>query len=183
MEQTNQADQIVQTNPGKGGSKKVMYVIIAIVVIIIVWYFLRGSFGMIGGVNGVNIGQNLDGSATYSNAGGTVTVGGNALPANWPSDVPTYANATIQYAGSSNPQTGEKGSAVVFMTSDSAQKVVDFYKQALASKGWVVEQAATIGASTVLAANKDTRTVGVYIADAGSGKVSVTVSIAIPGSQ
>ena len=58
--------------------------------------------------------------------------------------------------------------------------LADFYKRELASNGWVIEQTANIGGSTVLSAKKDTRMLGVYIADAGDGQVSVTVSIAIP---
>src|SRR3989344_3893943 len=72
------------------------------------------------------------------------------------------------------------GAAIVFTTSDKVQAVADFYKRELASNGWVIEQTANIGGSTVLSAKKDTRMLGVYIADAGDGQVSVTVSIAIP---
>ncbi len=173
-------DQINETG---GGSKKGLYIVIVILVILAALYFLRGSFGMMGAPYGTDINRNLDGSATYSNDEGTVTVGSNRLPENWPSDAPTYSNATIQYSGSSNPQTGAKGSAVVFTTFDSVQNVVDFYRRELVSNGWTVEQTATIGASTVLAARKDTRTLGVYIAEAGNGQVSVTVGIEMPNSQ
>ena len=176
-----------QINQGKATSKKGLYIVVGIVVVLLAGYFLRGGspgvVGGVGGVGGVTIDQNLDGSATYSNSEGTVTVGGNKLPENWPSDAPTYPNATIQYSGSSDPQTGEKGSAVVFTTSDNAQKVADFYKRELSSKGWVIDQTAMMGASTVLTATKDTRTLGAYITDTGNGQVSVTISIGIPDSQ
>lgn len=173
-------------NQEEAKSKKGLYIVIGIVVILLIIVVSRRSpYGMMGGVNvnGVNIDRNLDGSATYSNKEGTVTVGNNTLPDNWPSDAPKYGNAKIQYSGSSNPQTGEKGAAVMFLTSDSAQSVVDFYKRELASNGWTVEQSANMGASTVLAAKKDTRTFGVYITDTGNGQVSVTIGIGIPASK
>src|SRR3989338_5990767 len=131
---------------------------------------------------GVDVDKNTDGSTsyTYTNEQGTATVGSNKLPENWPSDAPKYSNATIQYSGSTNPQTGQAGAAVVFMTSDSVQKVVDFYKKELASNGWTIEQTATVGPSTVLAGKKGDRTIGVYIVDGGNGQTSVTVGIGLP---
>ncbi len=163
-----------QENTTGGMSKKWLYIIIAVVAVILLGWFFKGSFYS---VPGANIDRNLDGSTTYSSDQGQVTVGGNKLPDNWPQDAPKYSNANIQYSGSSNPQTGEEGSAIVFTTSDSVQAVVDFYKNELISNGWNIEQTATVGPSTVLSAVKDTRTLGVYIADAGNGQVSVTVGI------
>ncbi len=169
MDQTNQA-----------GSKKNLYIIVGVVVLLLIGgYMMRGPRGMMGVPvpDGVDVNRNMDGSATYKSEDGTVTIGGNKLPDNWPSDAPTYNNATISYSGSSNPKTGEAGMGLVFTTSDSSQTVVNFYKSELAAKGWTVEQTATMGASTVLAAKKDSRTFGVYIADAGTGQVTVTVGI------
>ena len=166
-----------QENKGSGTSKKLIYIVTGIVVILLIGWFAKGS---IRSIMGVDVDRNLDGSATYSDGDTTVTVGTNKLSDNWPSDAPKYPNAAIQYSGSSNPQTGEEGAAIVFTTSDKVQAVADFYKRELASNGWVIEQTANIGGSTVLSAKKDTRTIGVYIADAGGGQVSVTVSIAIP---
>jgi hypothetical protein len=187
MDQPNNLEQTSQaTTSAQGKSRKGLYVVIGIVVVIVIIVLVsRSSSRVMNGVNinGANVSQGLDGSATYSNSEGTVTVGTNKLPDNWPSDVPAYSNATIQYSGSSNPQTGEKGSAVAFTTSDSAQKVADFYKKELASKGWTIEQNAAVGASTMLSAKKDTRTLGVYIVDAGNGQVAVTVGISMPGAQ
>jgi len=180
MDETNQAPQ------ANSGQKKGLYIIVAIVVIALALYFLGGlgtPQGMLGGVGGVNIDQNADGSATYTSSDGTVTVNGNKLPDNWPSDAPTYPNAAIQYSGSSNPQTGAEGSAVSFTTSDSVQTVTDFYKRELVSKGWVIDQSASVGGATVLTAKKDTRTFGTYITDAGNGQIAVTVGIEMPDTQ
>lgn len=172
MEEINQIQQ--------GGSKKGLYIIIAIVVILGIWYFMGRSTSN-------NVENALEGavggSTTFSNEEGIVNIGGNKLPDNWPSDAPVYKNTTIQYSGSSNPQTGEKGSMVVFMTKDKAENVVDFYKTELIKNGWTVEQTATIGAMTVLGAKKDTRSLGAQISDAGDGQVSVSIGISIPETQ
>jgi hypothetical protein len=158
-------------------SKKWLYIIGAVVILLILGKFVMGGVGY--SVNGVNVNRALDGSATFTNNEGSVTVGATKLPDNWPSDAPTYANAQIQTAMASNPQTGQAGSAVVFTTSDSAQTVADFYKKDLAAKGWKVEQTVSTGQGTMLGATKDTRTFGVYIVDSGDGKVSVTASVSL----
>jgi hypothetical protein len=160
---------------GDTKSKKPLYIVGGVVVILILGWLATG--GIMRSVTGVNVQRSLDGSATYSNKEGSVTVGANKLPDNWPSDAPTYPNAQIQSAVSSNPQTGQAGSAVVFTTSDSAQTVTDFYKSTLASKGWKVEQTVSTGQGTMLGATKDTRSFGIYIVDSGDGKVSVTASV------
>src|SRR3989344_2958778 len=149
--------QVVQE---KKPSKKLLYIVIGVVVVLIIGWVAKSSMRSL---TGVDVDTRMDGSTTYSNDEGTVTVGGNKLPDNWPSDAPKYQNADIQYSGSSNPQ-----------------EVVDFYKKELTSNGWTIEQTATIGASTILSAKKNERTFGVYIADSGDGKVSVTVGIGIP---
>lgn len=163
-------------------SSRKLYIGIAIVLVIVIggWLFMRGGAGMMGAaIPGVGVDRNLDGSTTYSNNEGTVTVGGNKLPDTWPSDAPAYPNASIQYSGSSNPQTGAVGAAVVFATNDSVSAITEFYKRELAAQGWTIEQTANMGTATVIAASKDTRRIGVYIADAGDTR-SVTVGIELP---
>lgn len=162
-----------------GSSNKMWYIIGAIVVLLLLgWLATRGAGFLTMRAAGVNVAPNADGSATYSTGDGTVTVGGGSMPDNWPSDAPAnYAGASIQYSGSSNPQTGKAGSAIVYNVNASAQAVVDYYKSELAKNGWTVEATANTGAATVLSATKDTRTFGVYIVDAGGGSVSVTAGI------
>lgn len=169
MEPENQSQEVK--------SKKWLYIAGGVIVVLVLGRFAMGGFGS---VAGVNVNRAVDGSATYSNSQGSVTVGANKLPDNWPTDAPTYPNAQIQSAVASNPQTGQAGSAVVFTTSDSAQTVADFYKKALATSGWKVEQTVSTGTGTILAATKDTRNFGIYIVDSGDGKVSVTVSVSMP---
>lgn len=161
-----------QTQPK---SKKGLYIVVAIIVIII----LALLFGKKSLPNGTEVQRSLNGETTYSNDEGSVTMGGASMPENWPSDAPKYPNTTIQYSGTSNPQSGQPGSALAFTTSDKASDVVNFYKKELVAEGWTIEQTATVGTATTLAAKKDTRTFGVYIADVGNGQISVTVGISI----
>lgn len=186
QEQINRVEETQKSEKSKAG----LYMLIgAGVVVVIAFAVVRGIIGGVANTAataaaraaGVNLINNGTGGATYSdNNGGSVTVGGNKLPDNWPSDAPKYPDANIQYSGTSNPQTGEAGSAIVFTTGDSAQSVSDFYKKQLAADGWTIEQTANMGASSVLSAKKDTRTFAVYITDSGSGQTSVTVGITIP---
>jgi hypothetical protein len=167
-----------------GGSKnKLWYIIGGIVVLLVLGSQLSGFFARRGIENaieqatGVDVDYGRDGTATYKTDEGSVTVGGNSLPDNWPADAPKYPGANIQYSGSSNPQTGEAGVSVVFQTKASAQSVTDFYKKELASNGWKIESTATMGPATTLAAKKGDKTFAVYIVDSGEGMVNVTIGI------
>jgi hypothetical protein len=141
------------------------------------WFLTRGSDSMMGA--GTDIDRNADGSTTYTNDEGSVTVGTSArMPTNWPSDAPdNVAGAVIVYSGTSNPQTGQTGSAVSYTVRTSVQSVVDHYRSALASGGWTVNATANTGGATVISATKDTRTFGAYIVDTGDGNVTVTAGI------
>ena len=139
--------QNLPTPTDSSSSKKTIPIIIGIVVLLGAgWFFTRGGSGapMMGGLEGfmapegVDVDRNMDGSATYSNDEGSVTVGKNSYPDNWPGDAPKYDNGEIQYSASSNQQTGDSGSVLSLVTSDSPQKVVDFYKRELTSKGWKI---------------------------------------------
>ena len=162
-----------------GSSNKMWYIIGGIVIILLLgWFATRGAGFLAMRAAGVNATPNADGSATYSSSEGSVTVGGGSMPDNWPGDAPAnYTGASIQYSGSSNPQTGQAGSAVVYNVNASAQAVIDYYKSELAKSGWTIEATANTGGATVLSAKKDTRTFGVYIVSTGTGAVSVTVGI------
>lgn len=157
------------------GSNKVYYIIGGIVVLLLLGWFLTRGFGA---VSGVGVDQNIDGSTTYSNEEGSVTVGTQSMPENWPSDAPqNFTGATITFSGSSNPQTGQPGAAVSYTARASAQSVIDYYKQKLEGSGWKIEATANAGGAVVLSATKDARTFGVWAADSGNGMVTVTAGI------
>lgn len=128
---------------------------------------------------GADVDRNLDGSTTYSNNDGSVTVGsGASMPANWPSDAPTaYSGATILYSGATNPTTGESGSAVAYTTSASVASVVEYYDARLKAEGWTIVSSAQAAGAHVISATKDTRAIGVYIMADGQGTTSVTAGV------
>jgi hypothetical protein len=107
---------------------------------------------------------------------GTFDAGGNKLPADWPSDAPIYTGATIQYAASANPTTGKAGAAVVFMTSDSVQKVSDFYVAQLKEQGWKIEGTVNAGGALTIGATKDERSLSLVISGA-EGRTTVTMGV------
>ncbi len=184
MEETTNAAE-VQT----GGSKKTLWIVLGVIAVVIVLGLVTGG-GMRGtGLGsayfpgavpaGVDIDRNMDGTVTYNNEQGSVTVGqGASMPSNWPSDAPpAYSGATIVYSGTSNPQTGAIGSVVMYNTKASAQSVGEYYSARLKAEGWTIEGEANMGGTQVISAKKDTRTIGVYIADAGDGTVAVTAGV------
>ncbi len=169
MDEQNQG---VETIPQS--SKKTVPIIIAIVVLIGAgWFFTRG--GMMGVPAGVDVNRNMDGSATYSNDEGSMTVGTQSYPDAWPGDAPKYSNGQIQYSASSNQQTGQNGSMVVLTTSDSPQAVINFYKSELASKGWTTEQTATVGEMVMISAKKGDVTFTVQVVSADQKTTVTTV--------
>jgi hypothetical protein len=155
------------------------YIIGGIIALLLVgWFLTRGTTSLIGAPAGVGTDRNADGSTTYTNSEGTVTVGGNKMPDNWPSDAPAaYSGASIVYSGTSDPQTGKAGSAVSYTVNAPIASVVDYYKTQLASNGWTVEATANVGGATVISATKNARTMGVYVVDSGSGTTAVTAGI------
>lgn len=156
------------------------YIIGGIVILALVgWFLMRGAGSLMGAASGVDVDRSVDGSTTYTNDEGTVSVGTSAsMPANWPSDAPqNFAGAAIVYSGTSNPQTGQTGSAVSYTVRASASSVADYYKQQLTSAGWTIQGTANMAGATVVSASKDTRTFGAYITDAGDGNVTVVVGI------
>ena len=179
------ADEQMESTPASGGGKSntIWYVVGGVIILVLVaWFAIRGvgigAMKLAGAANGVDVQTGVNGAMTYTGTQGSVTVGGGTMPSNWPSDAPAnFAGASISYSGTSNPQTGKAGSAVVYTVSASAQTVVDYYKTELQKAGWTIAGTANAGAATVLSATKDKRGLGVYIADAGSGMVSVTVGI------
>jgi hypothetical protein len=172
-----------QATGGTGiAGKKLWYIIGGIVVIIILGWIFSGRFARnaaeraIEKATGGDVEYNRDGTATYKTDEGTVTVGGGSYPDTWPSDGPKYPGAEITYSGSSNPQTGAAGAALVLTTSDSPSAVIEYYKRELTSRGWKIESTASVAGATIISATKDGRTFGVWAADAG-GTTQVTVSV------
>lgn len=173
-----------ETTPAVQSNKKVLYIVIGALAVLLLGALVVGAFGRgtsLGSAYfapGVDVDRNMDGSTTYSNGEATVTVGGNSMPENWPSDAPpAYDGAAISYSGTSNPQTGEAGAALVYTVKASAASVVEYYESRLKAEGWTITATANAGGMQVVTATKDTRTFGAYIGADGQGNTSVTVGI------
>ena len=152
-------------------SKKTILVVIATIVLVGAgWFFMRG---------GVVVDKNMAGSPTYSNNEESVTVDAKSYPDNWPTDAPKYANGQITSAGSYNQETGQNASIVSFVTSDSFQKVADFYKNELVSKGWKVEEIRTMidVGSIVVSGKRGSATFSVQVSSTDGKKTTATVVV------
>ncbi len=159
MEETTGAEQM-----SGGGKNKLWYIIGGVVILIILGALVSRSIGfMCMRAAGVDVDRNMDGTMTYETNEGSVTVGqGASMPDNWPSDAPAaYSGAKISYSGTTNPQTGQSGSVVMYTTTASAQSVGEYYTSRLKSEGWNIEGTANMGRTQVSSAKKDTRTIGV----------------------
>ncbi len=172
-------------NQTAGSSKKGLYIIIGVLVVLLIGglIYMRNNSAekKMYDAYGIDVDRNLDGSRTVKSDYGTVTTG-NKLPDNWPSDAPTYKNATITQSTSSDIM-GTNGSQVTFTTSDDTQAILDFYKSNLTTSGWVSLYpgkpitGTQMGAITTLAAKKDNRMFNVMITtNKETGKQVVTIS-------
>ncbi len=154
----------------EGGSKTVYVVIAVIVLVLIGWLIMRGGSD--------NADTNAEDTSPYVSENGSETLGNATMPSNWPSDVPTYSDAKLQYSGTANPATGKTGAAIVFTTTDSAGNVLSFYKKELVAQGWTIAAEATTNGTITLGATKDTRAFGMYIAPSGEGtETAVTIGV------
>ena len=118
-----------------------------------------------------------DGSMHIETKGGTYDAGNSRLPPDWPSDVTVYANATIQYAGSVNPNNGKPGAAAVLITSDVPDTVVAFYKTDLRAKGWTMSTAMEGQGTSILSGTKGDRTVSVMVSGTVQGQTNITLAV------
>jgi hypothetical protein len=140
-------------------------------------------------------------SKTYSTPGGSVTVNDNGktgqsavtitgnngekmtinsegtkLPDDYPKDVPVASGAKIVMATSVDNKT-TKGSHLVLESTDSLDKITDFYKKGLADNGWKVNATLTQPQMTIITAAKDNRELSLSVQQA-DGKSTITQSVA-----
>ncbi len=168
-------------------SKKWLWIGLGVVAVLILGSLVTGAIGRGTGFGaayftpGVDVDQNMDGTVTYTSEDGkgSVTVGtGAGMPDNWPSDAPTvYDGATILYSGTTNPTTGEAGSAVSYTTSASMASIVEYYESRLKAEGWTIAGSIEAGGMRAITATKDARTIGVYVGSDGKGTTGVTAGV------
>lgn len=173
------------TSPPAPSSRKWLWIAPGVILLIIVGAVATGALGRGSGFGaayfapGVDVDRTMDGSTTYETEQGTVTVGmGGSMPENWPSDAPeAYSGANIVYSGTTNPTTGESGSAVSYTVTASVESVVEYYRARLTAEGWTITATTQAGGMQVIAAEKDTRTIGVYVTSDGQGNTAVTAGV------
>jgi len=102
------------------------------------------------------------------------SIGENAeVPADFPSDVPTYEGARPMAAMSA---AGE-GTVVTFQSADGQQQIYEFYQSALADQGWSVDSEKEFGGQRSLDASKDSRKLSVSITGTkGDSRISIMVT-------
>jgi hypothetical protein len=106
---------------------------------------------------------------------GTVEAGTGKLPADWPTDIPTYPESKLGAAASFNPDTGKPGSMVSMETTDTPQQVADYYKNSLKENGWKVEASTDGGKYVAVMVTKDARTATVHATTADDGKLTTVI--------
>ncbi len=117
-----------------------------------------------------------NGTMHVTTSEGTFDVGAHALPADWPTDVPAYAGATVQYSASVNPATDAPGSMVVLMSTDDAQTIADYYANTLKANGWTIGSTMQAQGTTIMTAIKDDRAVSLSVASANN-ETTITIGV------
>ena len=122
----------------------------------------------------VDVDYKLDGSATYTADGVTVSTSQD-LPKDWPKDAAIYPNAKINVSGQST-DTENIGTTVILNTNDAATKVLEWYKSKVVEDGWKVEGAMDYSGIKTLVSKKDGRDMSVMITtDSGMTQIIVGV--------
>jgi hypothetical protein len=88
----------------------------------------------------------------------TSSAKGGSLPKNFPKDAPIYPGAAVTISSNA-----KDGMMVMLKTSDSLEKVKEFYEKALKEQGWDNENSVNMGQNMMLANKKDNRQLTVQI--------------------
>jgi tRNA/tmRNA/rRNA uracil-C5-methylase (TrmA/RlmC/RlmD family) len=112
------------------------------------------------------------GTTRVTTSEGTVTVGTQELPSDWPKDVAMYPGSIIQVAGT---VTGQ-GNGALFLTNDSKENVLKFYQAELVKEGWKIDATADMGTISIISASKEKRTVAIQIS-ASVGQTTITIGL------
>ncbi len=103
---------------------------------------------------------------------------GGKLPDGFPADFPTYPGAKITSSWTSAGDNS-KGISVVWETSDSPEKVAEYYKTNVESKGWKITASFSNDGTTTYSFEKGTTSGFVGIAKGEAGKTNISVTIGV----
>ncbi len=117
------------------------------------------------------------GGKTVTVPGGKVSVGGS-LPSSFPKDFPTYKGAKY-VGGLESTQRGVSGFYATWETSDSADKVLSYYKDAFKNSAWTTTTTVnSSGGSFIGVERKDDPTqTGFVSVTASGGKTTIGVLV------
>lgn len=117
---------------------------------------------------------------SYQSGGMTQTFaeGQNAVPKDF--SLPVYPNATPTGSVSADGNSQEQSQFLMLSTTDSIDKVSDFYQDKLKDAGWTIDKVDTDPKIININAHKDKLEANVIIAD-DSGKTTISVSSAKTG--
>ena len=186
-------DEMPQQPPASGSKNKMWMILGVIILLLLAGWWAFSKLGRKAGEKAVegaiekaaggkaDVNYNNDGSVDIKTDEGSASTSGQ-LPDNWPNDVPVYTDSAITYSGSTNPQTGAAGAAIIFTNSASAKTILDYYKKELTAQGWTIDQSATSGGVSVLSAAKDQRKLGLAITENG-GLSQATLGIEMPAAN
>ena len=125
---------------------------------------------------GKDVKVSVDGEkVTLTDAEGNVTIQGGKgteLPRDFPEDLPVYKQADILHTATRN----QNEFSIAFQTSAAMDKVVEFYKKSMESRGWNNETAMDMPQRSILAYRKDNRTVSLMIAADEDGGTVVNIT-------
>jgi hypothetical protein len=125
---------------------------------------------------GENAEVNMDGDSMRIETDEGVFTTGQELPADWPSDVPAYPEAEVQFSAAMNGNTGDPGAGALFVTPDTVADVMGFYRTELEQNGWTISGNMEAAGTSFVGATKDNRVVSVAVTDV-DGQTSITVGI------
>ncbi len=155
------ADTKKQTNPLVfiGIGCVVLLFLIGIGTTVFFKFFAKKAIeGVIESKTGIDVSGVEEGKMTFTDekTGAKVDIGSNKVPDTFPKDFPLYPGAKVTSSLSGNQQGKNNGFWLTMSTSDSVDKVSDYYKSKFASGGWTVEGTFTASGTTTQTVSKAT---------------------------
>lgn len=187
-QQTETQEQTTETQVEKKKSNKTFIIILSIGVGILVLYGVSTNFMRAASRKTSQemveeaIEQSTEGNVevdisdqgeevTVKTEEGTLQIGQQQIPENFPKDIPVYKGAQIISSVSSL-----EGVALVLSSEDSLTQVTDFYKTQLTEENWSIDSETEIQNATIFEISKDNRTGAVIINQTDEG-TQVTLEI------
>ena len=168
-------------------SKKAWIIVAVVIAVLFLWSALHTMSSFMGRKMVENVMEratdgkadvkvNSDGTMDIKTDDGTFSMGKD-LPKDWPTDVPSYAGATITYSAAANPTDTEKaGMALILSTTDDSVTVTKFYEAELKSNGWKITNTMQGGGTTIMTAEKDERQLSLAISESDD-QTGITIAV------